>query len=152
MNPTDQNCHDESVKEIHHHSKSQKIALILSFACAIHCAALPVLMVLMAIAPTLSFLTWFHWFENEKIEWMFILSMLVIGFYGLFHGYRNHHHNKAPIVFFTIGVSLMILIHLVAGHQLGFLSLSLSLLAAILVVWSQWKNYKLSKNASCHVH
>ncbi|MGY3264075.1 MerC domain-containing protein [Lysobacter sp. HA35] len=62
-----------------------------SLLCAIHCALLPVLIVLL---PTLGFAAW----RNEAFELGFISFASVLGLYSLVRGYRRHRIVRALVL------------------------------------------------------
>ena len=70
-----------------------------SLLCALHCAALPLLLSLAPLAG-LGFL------RNPWIEYSVILLSLSIASYALMHGYRRHHQPRA-LVWVAVGFVLI---------------------------------------------
>jgi hypothetical protein len=76
------------------------VGMFLSLACAIHCMAFPLIIL---IAP----LTGLAFFENEMLEHLSILTSILIGAYTLFTGYKNHK-NFQLIAFFCLAILILI--------------------------------------------
>ena len=76
------------------------VGMFLSLACAIHCMAFPLIIL---IAP----LTGLVFFENEMLEHLSILTSVLIGAYTLFTGYKNHK-NFQLIAFFFLAILVLI--------------------------------------------
>ena len=76
------------------------VGMFLSLACAIHCMAFPLIIL---IAP----LTGVAFFENEILEHLSILTSVSIGAYTLFTGYKNHR-NFQLLAFFFLAILILI--------------------------------------------
>lgn len=76
------------------------IGFSASMACALHCAALPFLLMLAPLAG-LEFL------ENPWIEFSFIAASFGIAMYALSHGYRKHHHKAQSLMMAGLGFLLI---------------------------------------------
>lgn len=79
------------------------VGMFLSIACAIHCMALPLIIL---IAP----LTGIAFFENEVLEHLTLATSILITAFSLFSGFKNHRNIQLIALFF-----LAILV-LVIGH------------------------------------
>lgn len=93
---------------------SSKLSVILSVACAIHCVAMPLLMLSFPFLHD-SFL------GNPMLEWGILLSLVVFGIISLDHYKKKHHGNSLPIILFGIGASicfLALISHNAAHHAL----------------------------------
>lgn len=77
------------------------VGMFLSLACAIHCMAFPLIIL---IAP----LTGMAFFENEILEHLSILTSVVIGGYTLFAGYKTHKNFQLVGFFFLAIIILMV--------------------------------------------
>ena len=86
----------------HHTHHTEQLSVFLSIACAIHCMLTPILVILMPMAGL--YLEKYHW-----IEYVIILSVIVLGSSSLYHGYKLHHQKMLPIALFAFGVFFMIL-------------------------------------------
>ncbi len=115
------------------------LGITASVACAIHCALLPL------------FLTSLPFFgiellNNNYFELIMIAIAFAIGFYSLFHGYKKHHHQKIPLLIFSIGICFLFAKQIWHDRQLWLLPP-----AVILIVTAHYFNYKLCKKAAhCH--
>lgn len=107
----------------------------VSVACAIHCAALPLLLTSLPIMGT-------NIINNEKFEYLMIFLAFAVGSFALWHGYRKHHHRPGPLAAFTGGILLLLAKQI--WHQYQFLFLSLALL---LIISAHVLNYR-----ACRVH
>ncbi|MCB9034107.1 MAG: MerC domain-containing protein [Chitinophagales bacterium] len=122
-----------------HDHKANKVSLILSAICIVHCLFTPVLVVVLPFAGT-----FMH--ENHWIELLIILGIVLLGSSSLKHGYRYHHHNKKPIILFVIGLVLLLIssmIHFIADSL--FLHHVFGVIGGLLVGGAQLYNLKLSR-------
>ncbi|MBK6275666.1 MAG: MerC domain-containing protein [Saprospirales bacterium] len=81
----------------HHTHHTEQLSVFLSIACAIHCMLTPILVILMPMAGL--YLEKYPW-----IEYVIILSVLVLGSSSFYHGYKLHHPKMLPIALFAFGV------------------------------------------------
>ena len=72
------------------------IALTSSLICAIHCAAIPIVL-------SISSLGGLHFIENAIIEWSFITLGVLFFFLSLWPSYKKYHHNAKPISIAVFG-------------------------------------------------
>lgn len=72
------------------------IALTSSIVCAIHCAAVPVIL-------SFSALSSIHFLHNSWIEWSFISLGLILVVVSLWPSYRKIHKCTTPLWFAVIG-------------------------------------------------
>ena len=106
-----------------------------SLACAIHCALLPLF---------LSSLPLFGYniIKNNWFEYFMIALAFAVGTYSLYHGRKKHHHSWIPMIFFTIGIIL--LLSKVIWHHI---ELWLLIPSVIFIITSHYLNYRM-----CRVH
>jgi hypothetical protein len=78
-----------------------KVGAIASFACAIHCAILP-------IAISLSAAGMFSFLDNEPVEWGFVLLASVVGTVSAWRGYRTHGNKTVAVVLATAALGLVL--------------------------------------------
>lgn len=78
------------------------LGIATSFACAIHCALLPIIL---STLPVFGI----NIIHNSFFEWGMIALAFIVGSYSLFHGYIKHHHNNFPIVIFSTGFIFLVL-------------------------------------------
>ena len=76
------------------------VGMFLSLACAIHCMAFPLIILIAPLAGV-------AFFENEMLEHLSILTSVIIGAYTLFNGYKNHK-NFHLIAFFFLAILVLI--------------------------------------------
>ncbi|HKK77296.1 MAG TPA: MerC domain-containing protein [Saprospiraceae bacterium] len=72
-----------------------------SFACAVHCMALPVLL-------SLGFLGGAEWLENEAIERFLIIGSIIIASYSIGKSYFREHRNVYPLLWLLVGIAFLI--------------------------------------------
>lgn len=118
------------------------IALSSSLMCAVHCAAIPIVL-------SFSSLTNLHFLKNPAIEWTFICLGVVFAITSLWPSYKKTHHNKKPLLFVALGFTL------IAVGRLDVTELweiSNTVLGASLVSVAHFINWKLSRTKKSHEH
>jgi hypothetical protein len=85
-------------------SKLDRIGMTASTACAIHCAAVPLLITSLPLIG-LGFLA------NPWVEWSMIALALVIGIASLGMSYFNIHRKPLPLLMLSTGFLVIILGH-----------------------------------------
>ncbi|ALN90362.1 MULTISPECIES: MerC domain-containing protein [Lysobacter] len=65
-----------------------RIGAVGSLACAVHCAALPLLI---AVLPSLGIAVWF----GDGFEMGFVMFATLLGSFSVISGYRRHHAMRA---------------------------------------------------------
>ncbi|MBW8807534.1 MAG: MerC domain-containing protein [Lysobacter sp.] len=65
-----------------------RIGAVGSLACAVHCAALPLLI---AVLPSLGLSSWF----GHRFEIAFVIFATLLGGFSVWSGYRRHHAVRA---------------------------------------------------------
>ena len=111
------------------------LGITASFACAIHCAVLPLFV---SVLPLFGI----NIIHNIAFEGAMVMLALCIGIYSLYHGYRKHHHSKLPLFLFSAGILLLTL-------KIFFIHYETWLLipAVALIVSAHFYNYRF-----CQVH
>ncbi|MEP6713774.1 MAG: MerC domain-containing protein [Ferruginibacter sp.] len=111
------------------------IGIGASFACAVHCIAMPVLFTTLPLFGI-------ELLENIWVEMATILVSLVIGSWALLKGYFKQHQNKTPLILFASGIVLLIIANLVSKHSIEmiikFFAVSFIITAHVI----NWKNCK----------
>jgi len=118
------------------------IALTSSLLCAIHCAAIPILL-------SFTSLSSLHFLGNPYIEWTFIALGIVFVFVSLWPSYKKYHHKTKPLVFAAIGFAV------IAIGRFEFTELwevSNTVVGATLVSVAHYINWKLLRNVGKHQH
>jgi len=89
------------------HNLALKLDLIgfsASTICAIHCALMPFIIVILPLVGM-------EFVANPLLEYSFIASSIIIGFYTFKHGYFNHHRKVYPFAIFLIGLLIVLIGH-----------------------------------------
>jgi MerC mercury resistance protein len=116
------------------------LGVAASVACAIHCAILPLFLT------SLPFLG-INILHNQYFEIGMILLAFAIGIYSLSHGYKKHHHNKTPLLVFTIGFVLLVAKQFFVAQENWFLAFGV-----VGIISAHFINYRLCrKEKNCHV-
>lgn len=118
------------------------IAFTSSLICAIHCAAIPIVL-------SFSSLSSLHFLENPFIEWTFILLGVVFVFVSLWPSYKKSHHNKKPLIYAAVGFTL------IAIGRLDFTEIwevSHTVVGAIFVSIAHYSNWKILRASNTHEH
>jgi hypothetical protein len=94
--------HQETVKSGesgHHHleprSNAWKIGMWMSLLCAVHCAALPLLLVM---APAIGS----RFFASDLLEWLLIGFAMIFAIWSITRGYLKEHHKRLPGVILAV--------------------------------------------------
>ena len=123
-------------------AKLDIIAFTSSLICAIHCAAIPIVL-------SFSSLSSLHFLENPFIEWFFIILGLIFVFISLWPSYKKVHHKLKPLRIAALGFTL------IAIGRFEFTELweiSNTVLGASLVSLAHYYNWKLLKTRDKHKH
>lgn len=109
------------------------IALTSSLICAIHCAAIPIII-------SFSSLSSLHFLGNPYIEWTFIGLGVIFVFVSLWPSYKKVHFNKKPLIFAAIGFGFIALGRL---HLTDLWEVSNTVIGASLVSVAHYINWRL---------
>jgi len=124
---------------------SDKLAMTLSSACAIHCFFSPTFLLLTSGLFSFSF-------DNESVHYLILFLAIPISLYALILGFTNHK----TAYFLTIGIfGLFVLILAVTLGELFLGELgekTLTLVGSILVVYAHFKNHQVCKELDCSCH
>ena len=115
------------------------LGIAASVACAIHCAILPLMLTSLPVFGI-------NIIHNYFFEYCMIGLAFVVGMYALYHGYKKHHHKTLPVVFFSTGISFLLLKELFHNYHIWLL-----IPAVVLIVAAHYINYRLCRKAGhCH--
>lgn len=119
--------------------KNDLLGSIAALTCAIHCLVLPVFFTTL---PLLGI----ELIENGWLELLTIGISLLAGGFAIYRGYRYYHRSRVIIALFTAGMLSMI-----AGNlfHMNWPEKLLKSGGAILLIASQFANWKKSHAASC---
>lgn len=118
------------------------IALSSSFICAIHCAAMPILL-------SFSSLSSLHFLHNPLIEWSFIGLGILFVFVSLWPSYRKTHRRSRPLLIAAFG---FILIALGRLHFGGIWEAVNTVGGALLVSVAHFVNWKMLRYTCRYKH
>ncbi len=124
---------------------SDKLAMTLSSACAIHCFFSPAFILLTSGLFSFSF-------DNESVHYLILLIALPVSLYALISGFMNHK----TAYLLTVGVfGLFVLLLAVALGEsiMGELGeKTFTLIGSFLVVYAHFKNHQACKELDCSCH
>ncbi len=124
---------------------SDKLAITLSTACALHCLLVPSFLIVTSGFFTLSI-------HNELIHYALLSLAVPISLIGLYSGHKKHNEPS----FFYIGITgLAILISAVFIGEIIFNNFGeeiLSVMGSIIVVYAHFRNYQTCKEIDCSCH
>ncbi|HYW49914.1 MAG TPA: MerC domain-containing protein [Gemmatimonadaceae bacterium] len=109
-----------------------------SFACALHCA---IVAMLLGVLPAASMLA------ASWIEWAFLAASTVIGLMALVPGYRRHRE-ATPLLLFVAGLAMLIGMRALALPP-SFAEMALMLVAASCLILAHWKNRGALHRCAC---
>ncbi|MCK0160007.1 MerC domain-containing protein [Allomuricauda sp. F6463D] len=116
------------------------IALFSSLICAIHCAAVPIVLSFSSMASL-------HFLHNPIIEWLFIGLAVVFVFVSLLPSYRTAHRKSMPLLIATVGFCLIILGRFDFGETWETINTGGG---ALMVSVAHFVNFKLLKSTGNH--
>jgi hypothetical protein len=120
-----------------------RIGAAASLACAVHCATMPLLAGLLPLVG-MSFLA------SERAEWLLASLSLGIGGLSLAPSYARKHRQWRPLLIFTFGASLIIVVRLLAEEG-SRLEAPVMALGAMLIACAHLINRRLCRRcAACH--
>ena len=127
---------------------TDKFAIGLSLICAIHCLALPLLLIILPSMIALQL-------DNEIFHTLIIITVLPVSIFALTLGYKKHKHNWLLIVGFT-GLLLLVIAVILGEETTGeFGEKLLTVLGASLVAAGHLWNFRLCQqlaDCACSKH
>lgn len=118
------------------------IALSSSLICAVHCAAIPVVL-------SFSSLGSLHFLGNPYIEWTFISFGLVFVLTSLWPSYKKVHHRTKPLLLAGLGFAFIGIGRL---HLTELWEIVNTVLGASIVALAHYLNWKLIRAKGNHKH
>lgn len=118
------------------------IALSSSLICAIHCAAVPIVL-------SFSSLSSLHFLHNPLIEWFFIALGIVFVLVSLWPTYKRVHNRSKPLLIAALGFGL------IALGRLDFNELweiANTVMGALMVSVAHFVNWKLLRSTGNHTN
>lgn len=118
-----------------------KIGMWLSATCAVHCAALPLLLTISGLG----------FLEDERLEWAIIAMAFTIGSIRLFHSYLQEHHRSEAVILFLIGAS-SILFAKADLFEWEYLEPVFMTIGGSMIALAHWRNHALAHSLPGHRH
>ena len=116
------------------------VVLTSSLICAVHCAAVPILL-------SFSSLSSLHFLHNPLIEWTFIGIGVVFVFVSLWPSYRKKHRRARPLLIAAAGFILIAISRLDFGETWETVN---TVSGALLVSMAHFINWKMLRHACRH--
>jgi len=120
------------------HRSLDVVGATASFVCAVHCAAVTLLL---GIAPALEIVA------QPWLEWLFLSASMLVGLLALVPGYRQHRH-PLPLALFVCGITILLITRLLHVPT-SMLELSLVLVAASALITAHWHNRRELRSCRC---
>ncbi len=130
-----------------------RIGAGLSLTCALHCLAIPVVLLAMpAVRASLSSFDpsmtgWSRWLLwSHQVEWM--MAAMVIGFAGIVLGRGWFVHGQSRALRWYVAGSLTLVLATLEWIDLGMAHGFLLALGGLLIAWSHWTNLRLLRSTT----
>tara|TARA_B100000927_G_C16053977_1_gene304269 strand:- start:100 stop:510 length:411 start_codon:yes stop_codon:yes gene_type:complete len=124
---------------------SDKIAMSLSAACAIHCFFAPTLIIFSYGISSISI-------ESELIHYLILLVAAPVSIFALSLGYKNHK-TLGYLITGLFGLSILVFAVLFGEPLVGKTGEQfITLLGSLVVAFSHFKNYKTCQEVECSCH
>lgn len=130
------------------YSAAERLTLLLSGLCAIHCLATPFILVGMSLFPSLGSALQIGILQDERWELAIIGGTAILGYFTMWHGFRHHHKRRSPLVWFSVGIALFLFHHFVFSPQ-AMPGIVLAVISSLIIVISQVLNYRYTQKYSC---
>jgi hypothetical protein len=116
------------------------IGIGASFICAIHCALLPLLLIVLP-------LTGLEFLHSNVLDFTLLGTSFLIGCFALLRGYRKYHHKKNAILLFALGFPVLAISHFFFKNISGVVMI---IIAASLIITAHLINRKAMRdNINC---
>src|ERR1700744_2275904 len=113
-------------------AKLDRVGVVASTLCAIHCASLPLVIVLL---PS----TGLNFLSDPRVEWLMIFTAAIVGFFSLGISFLRIHKRIVPLLLFFAGLTTIAISHAeLDGWREGLLVAS----GGILIVIAHFVNSK----------
>lgn len=118
-----------------------KIGILASSLCAIHCASLPLIATLLP-------LTGLNFLASEWIEQSMIAIALIVGFVSMWLSYIKTHNRPLPVLILSLGFLVI-----VAGHNSTDELESIFIpIGGVIIAYSHYVNWKYTLEYKNHPH
>ncbi|HEV8283852.1 MAG TPA: MerC domain-containing protein [Chitinophagaceae bacterium] len=115
------------------------LGIATSFACAIHCAVLPLVLTSLPLFGI-------NIINNNFFEAGMIILAFAIGSFALYHGYKRHHHRILPLIIFSVGFIFLVSKQIFLTYEIWLL-----IPAVVFILSAHFFNYRFCRKANhCH--
>ena len=115
------------------------LGVATSVICAIHCAALPLVLTSLPLFGI-------NIIHNNFFEAGMITLAFAIGSFALYHGYNRHHHRVLPLLAFSVGFIFLVLKEIFISSETLLL-----IPAVVFILTAHFFNYRFCRKANhCH--
>lgn len=119
-------------------TRLDNIGMTASTLCAIHCAAVPVFFTGLPLVG-LGFLA------NPWVEWIMIITAVIIGVSSIVGSFLNMHHRVLPLVLLIIGFAIIIIAHIFTK---GWVEAIVAPVGGLTIAAAHFVNYKYAGSCS----
>lgn len=119
-----------------------RVGIWVSTTCAVHCAALPLLLTISGLG----------WLESELLEWSIIAFSFVVASLRLTYSYLKQHRRLDSVLLFLVGASSILL---AKSETLEFLYAEavFMTIGGLMIASAHWYNHRLAHQAgAAHSH
>ncbi len=118
-----------------------RVGMWVSGACAVHCAALPLLLTVAGLG----------FLGDERFEWTIIGFSFVVASLRLFHSYFQEHRRADAIFLFLMGASAILLAKsgISSWESAEVLGMTTG---GTMIAMAHWRNHRLSHACGSHRH
>ncbi|MFM6949065.1 MAG: MerC domain-containing protein [Aquirufa sp.] len=118
----------------------ERIGIILSIVCAIHCMAMPFLLI---FAPM--FLSSFAY--SDSMEWSLVISSFLLAAILLYFDFKKHQ-KPLPLVLLLIAILIKAAEYLVNINSLDWI---FGILLGVSIGFAYWVNYQHKSTCTCKI-
>lgn len=125
---------------------ADKLAITLSIVCALHCMAVPFLLVLLPSFAALNL-------DNEMFHFWMVCAVIPISLFSLTIGCKQHKYYRLMIIV-LLGLTLLVIAVALGEHVLGEAwEKTLTMAGSAIIVYGHFRNFKMCQtqgNGRCH--
>jgi hypothetical protein len=119
----------------------EKVGVLLSIACAVHCLTLPIFLF---FAPYLASSFAF----SSNLEWILVISSFLLAAIILVLDYRKHRQ-PLPLYFLGVGIVIKLLDMFLVNQSYAWL---FGILLGVVISIAYWVNYTHKKSCTCKIN
>jgi len=118
----------------------EKVGVLLSIACAVHCLSLPIFLF---FAPYLASSFAF----SSNLEWILVISSFLLAAIILVLDFRKHRQ-PLPLLFLGLGIIIKLVDMFLVNQSYAWL---FGILLGVVISLAYWVNYKHKKTCTCKI-